>query len=140
MSFVEWTDDLSVGVEKFDDQHKDLVQMLNDLDDALQYGGTETKIGDVLKGLAAYVVTHFQDEEANFDELDYPGADAHRVEHKKFVDEVSLFIEGFEAGSKLLTMQVMQFLKEWLVHHIQETDKEFSSILAASGQQVKSRA
>ncbi len=133
---VEWDESLSVGVQDFDDEHKILIGMINDLHDAVLNHDRTLDLSDVLKSLGDYVKVHFSHEEKLFRELGYPDAETHCLEHATFVGEIDLFWNGLEKGQGTLSMQIIQFLKEWLVNHIQKSDKAytefFTKIIAGS--------
>ena len=63
MEKLKWDDSLSVNVEIIDDQHKRLIGMINDLQNALQEGRATQALNTILDGLADYTVYHFQAEE-----------------------------------------------------------------------------
>ncbi len=125
MALITWTDNLSVSVTEIDEQHKKLVTMINELNEAMQQGKGKHVIGNILMGLADYTGEHFSTEEKYFDQFKYPDSVAHKKEHQEFVAKVGDFIKEFDAGKVMLSVQVMGFLKEWLVKHIQGSDKGY---------------
>jgi hemerythrin len=133
MSLVEWSDDLSVQVVEIDEQHKKLVEMLNDLHEAMRAGRARDKLGEILDGLIQYAEYHFSTEEEYFDRLEYPDAEAHKREHRDFVKQVSEFKAGFDRGSVLLSVTVMNFLVDWAKYHIQGIDRSFGPSLNEHG-------
>jgi hemerythrin len=126
MALITWTDNLSVNVNEIDEQHKKLVMMINELNEAMQQGKGKDIIGNILIGLADCTGEHFSTEEKYFDQFKYPDSLVHTQEHQEFVERVGDFIKEFDAGKTMLSVQVMGFLKEWLVNHIQGSDKEYS--------------
>ena len=135
MSLVEWSDDLSVKVPELDEQHKGLVEILNDLHEAMRAGEAKEKLGDILDRLIHYAEVHFATEEKYFDRLDPSDAESHKREHREFVEQVREFKEGFDNGSVLLSVTVMNFLFDWARYHIQGVDK---SVEPQSGAQAES--
>src|SRR5208337_4187962 len=81
MALMAWSDKFSVNVAQFDEQHKKLVGMLNDLHDAMKQGKGSDVTGNVLSGLVQYVVTHFAAEEKLMKEHAYPEYLKHKMEH-----------------------------------------------------------
>ncbi|MBG0777164.1 MAG: bacteriohemerythrin [Desulfovibrionaceae bacterium] len=122
---IVWDDALSVGVASVDEQHKALVGMINDLHAAMRSGKAKTAVQDLVRGLQDYTVFHFGHEEQLFDQTGYPAAPAHKREHRAFVDKVKEFAEAFASGRASLTVEVMDFLKKWLINHINGTDKKY---------------
>jgi len=133
MAIIEWSPVYSVKVEKFDDQHKKLVDLINQLHDAMKSGQGNSAIGTVLQSLVAYTVTHFADEAKLLQANGYPDLVKHLGEHDKFVKQVVEFQKKFQDGTAMLTMTVLSFLKEWLVTHIQVEDKKYGIFLNAKG-------
>lgn len=134
MAFMDWSDSLDVGVESINEQHKKLVSMVNDLYDAVQKGQGAEALGATLDGLIDYTKTHFAYEEKLFDQTGYAEAGPHKQEHDKLCATVLDVQAKFKAGAgDTLSSEVMDFLKGWLVNHIQGTDKKYGPHLSASG-------
>ncbi len=129
MFVFPWLDKYSVGVQKIDEQHKKLVELLNELASAMAEGKGKTVLESVLKKLIDYTIFHFNDEEKYFDKIDYPEAAEHRVEHVKLIEKVNQFKADFDEGKIGLTIELMRFLKNWLINHIAGTDKELGILL-----------
>ncbi len=133
MSLIDWEEKYSVGIAEFDNQHKKLIDMLNDLYEAVKAGEGKSKMSEIIEGLVDYTIVHLKSEEAVFDKYDYPDREEHKAEHQKFVDEVAEFQKGFENGSVTLTVEVMNFMRNWLFSHIFHTDKKYSAFLMSNG-------
>ncbi len=134
MALMEWSDKFSVGVGEIDAQHKKLIVMVNDLHAAMGAGkGTEI-IGTILDDLIAYTGTHFAYEEQLFSKTNYPDEVAHKAEHAALVRDVVDIQSKYKSGAvMMLSMQVMDFLKNWLINHIQGTDKKYGPHLNSAG-------
>jgi hemerythrin len=130
---MEWSPALSVNVKQFDDQHKKLVNMVNDLHDAMKIGKGNEVLGKILDGLISYTASHFADEERLMTTHAYPGFSAHKVEHEKLVKQVLELQQKFRSGQPILTNNVMTFLKDWLVKHIQGDDKKYGIYFNSKG-------
>lgn len=134
MPLMEWNDKFSVGIEVFDSDHKTLVRMLNDLHDAVVAARSEAVLGKILRGLVAYTKTHFAREEQYMEKHGYPGLAEHRKQHVALTQQVLAVQQKYESGeTTVLGMEVMGFLKDWLVKHIQGTDSGYSEFLRARG-------
>lgn len=133
MPFVEWTDDFSVGVAEIDHDHKRLLGLLNDLNDAVEAGVGHHVLGAVMEGLILYVSYHFEHEEGLFLRANYPGYEKHRHQHLALTGTVKEIYEDFQTGSSdTLPVQVLEFLKSWLYTHILESDRAFGVYLYAN--------
>lgn len=133
MALMTWSPALSVQVKQFDDQHIKLVNMVNELHDAMKAGKGNEVLGKILNGLITYTATHFADEEKMMAQHAYPDAPAHKNEHGKLVKQVLELQENFKAGKAILTLNVMMFLKDWLVKHIQGDDRKYGAYLTTKG-------
>jgi len=87
------------------------------------------KSGEILKGLADYTAYHFNYEKNIFERYDYPETAEHLKIHKGLVDQVMDFKTQFEEGRAALTMDLMNFLTNWLKNHIMQTDKKYVPFL-----------
>ncbi|SIO35376.1 bacteriohemerythrin [Halodesulfovibrio marinisediminis] len=128
-----WNNDLSVGINSIDDQHKVLVSLINELHAAMKARRSHNELLDVIDNLKNYTVTHFGYEEDLFAKHGYPDTKEHVEQHRKFVSEVVDFENGVRSGKLTVTMDVMKFLKNWLTHHIKGTDKQYSGFLSSKG-------
>ena len=133
MALITWNDGYSVKVKQFDDQHKVLIKMINDLHDAMKERKTKETLEKIVEGLLDYTGTHFSAEEKEFDRLGYPETAAHKLEHKNFVDKVSQFGKDFDSGKVMLSIDIINFLRDWLIKHINGTDKKYSEFLNSKG-------
>jgi len=133
MALIEWHPGLSVKVNKLDDQHKKLVDLINQLHDAMKSGEGNMILGTALQSLIGYTKTHFTEEIALMRAHGYPELARHQAEHTAFVKQVQEFQNKFQSGDALLTLSTLSFLKEWLVKHIQGEDKKYGPFLNSKG-------
>lgn len=133
MALITWSDSLSVKVKQFDDQHKKLVDMVNQLFDAMKSGKGSQVMGDILKQLIAYTQTHFAAEERLMTQYAYPDYEAHKKEHNALVMQVLDLQKQFQEGKPVLTQNIMTFLRDWLSKHIQGDDKKYGIFFNGKG-------
>ena len=133
MSLFEWKDSYSVSVDKYDNQHKKLIGLINELHAAMSSGKAKDALSKILDELITYTKTHFADEEAEFKKHSYPGYLVQKNEHEKLTNEVVKFYEEFKNGKTNLSIEMISFLKDWLLNHILITDKKYSTFFAAKG-------
>ncbi|MGB9667589.1 MAG: bacteriohemerythrin [Thermosulfidibacteraceae bacterium] len=131
MGFMEWNEKFITGVREADEQHKRLVDLINELYDAMSQGKGSEVIDKILDELAKYADYHFKTEEGLMSKYGYPELEQHKREHEAFTKKVQEFIESRKGGSLTLTMKVMNFLKEWLTNHILGTDKKYGPFLTS---------
>jgi len=133
MAFITWKKEFEVGYVKVDDQHKELVRIINTLADAMSLGKGKEELGKVLHFLAEYTITHFKTEEDLMLASGYPGFTGHKKIHEDLLTQVRELVEKFDSGKSVLTVQVMNFLQDWLIKHIQGEDTKLAGFLKKTG-------
>lgn len=131
--FVVWSDEYSVGIESIDEQHKRLIDLINQLQTAVHYYTGDEYIDKALDDLVDYTKTHFSYEEGLMEQNGYADFDAHKLEHQAMIDKVSEAIESYHSDPDRAIEGIIQFLKEWLIAHINGTDKNYSTFLIEKG-------
>lgn len=124
---VGWNDSYKLGINSIDDQHKVLFGLINKL--YLAYGKSRSKaeLREVLVELLNYTKYHFGHEEKIFHRIGYASTQKHIEQHVKFINKVNSFKEEFERGDVSVALDVVHFLQDWLVSHIQRTDKAYAA-------------
>lgn len=133
MAFYPWTEDLQVGIAAIDGDHKKLVQLINDLHEAMTQGRGKAVLGKTLDDLIRYTQEHFQREEQLMQRAGYSDYARHKQEHEQLVQEVVALREKFNSGNLMLSVQVSGFLRDWLTNHIMKTDKKYEPTLKKLG-------
>ena len=133
MALFVWDTKYSVGVRELDSQHKVLVDLLNELFDAMQAGKTNDILGKIIKKLVDYTKTHFATEERYMQQYSYPDLASQKKEHEAFTAKVLAFQEQFDSGRMALSVSVTSFLKDWLVQHISGSDKKYGPFFNSKG-------
>jgi hemerythrin len=130
MSF-QWTDELSTGIDDIDAQHKELIMHVNTLIDACGNQKGQDDIGRYLGYLGEYVAYHFAAEEREMTCYHYSGLTAHEQEHEHFKKVVGNLNRDFaEHGAGVnVVLMTMRSSCDWLVNHINKTDKAMASYL-----------
>jgi len=127
---IEWSPALAVGYAEIDAQHQRLVEIANELNSAMHSGAGAAASGQVLNELVDYTVQHFGYEEGEMRKHRYPQSDAHKEAHRKLVEEVSAFKEKFDSGKAAISIELMAFIRDWLLNHILKVDKELAGYLS----------
>jgi hemerythrin len=133
MAFLDWQPNFSVSVKEIDDQHQYLISLINNLYAAMQSGQDREALGKLINQLVIYAAMHFAKEEHYFDLLGYPESDAHKREHDAFEMKVTEFEDNFKYGKQDMSIDVMNFLCNWLVDHIKGSDKKYGPFLNERG-------
>lgn len=133
MALLEWSNEYSVDVQSIDKQHMKLFVMLNALHDAMKSGTGSKLAPEILKSLVQYTREHFSNEESLMIRAHYPAFASHKAEHDKLTGEVVKMVRDFEAGKTVLSMDLLEFLRQWLQAHIAACDKKYTAHLQVAG-------
>ena len=137
MTSIQWTPDMSVGVESLDNDHKLLLSLVNQLDEAVRAGRGEEQVAGVLESLLDYTAFHFEREQALMEACGYPDADAHTHTHQVLKTQVMHIRERYLANPDTIhDREVLAFLKNWLTSHIMGRDKLYSPFMASRNDAV----
>jgi len=128
----EWKAEYSVGIGSIDGQHQNLFASARELYQAMNAGQGKAALARILDRLVQYTVVHFAQEERLMEECGYPDLQKHRQEHEALTKKVLAFQADYEYGRVAMSVQVLQFLRGWLEHHIQAEDKAYAPYLKAT--------
>jgi len=124
MAYFVWGDDLNIDLGPIDDDHRQLVDCVNQLHTATSEGRGQEVVAGILDSLIAYTQQHFDREERQMERYRFPHLDAHRLQHQRLMQEVQTLRAKFDAGSITVASQVSTLLRDWLSLHIRRHDKE----------------
>ena len=129
MAEIIWRETFNLGITKIDEQHKKLIEIINELYNAHRRGTGQAIMSEILDELVDYTNYHFSMEEDLFTQFDYPAKEAHKSEHSYFVEKISNLQLESKKGNLLLSLKTVDFLKDWTINHILGTDIEFANFL-----------
>ncbi|MFI3219501.1 MAG: bacteriohemerythrin [Methylococcales bacterium] len=134
-NFVEWSNELSVGIEEIDEQHKVLVNLINRLFDetVVHQAGTSVVMEEILHELIEYTVIHFAVEESLFRIFHYPETETHTRHHDELKAQVLDIQKKVKQGEAAVNTELLMFLKRWLTNHILQEDKLYAPFLLSQG-------
>lgn len=124
MSIV-WTKDLNTGIDVIDEQHKRIVDYINQLKTALHQSDGRL-VGSVLNELADYCISHLSFEESLMAEVHYPYLKPHKAMHDMFVKRLEKLQEKYDQGEDVAA-QLHDMLSTWLIHHIKKVDMAYAT-------------
>lgn len=134
MPLLEWNEDLSIGIDSIDAEHKAFFTHINNLYEAIQFGKAAGILLPLLDELITYSVAHFSHEEEYMFATNYPDFEMHKEEHAKLRRKLmELEIKSQDHTSVGLSNEAFAFLKDWLTHHVLNVDKKLADHLKAQG-------
>ncbi|MBU6298919.1 MAG: hemerythrin family protein [Alphaproteobacteria bacterium] len=133
-SYMTWTDAFSIGVVQFDEEHKQLIELVNELHDSICAGTTGETLKRIYDALVAHTVAHFDHEEEYFDAMHYPRAGQHKAMHEHLKRALIAFHEKIgRKDSARVAEEMLRFLGDSLGHHIHGEDKKYGAFLNQHG-------
>ena len=133
MSFVVWESKLNLGIRKIDEDHQSLVDILNKTYNAIILDSQPAELEAIIEKLADYTTYHFTAEERLMTEHSFSGRNHHFLEHEAFSRNVLDFQDKCSRGESEIAMDVLVFLRGWLVNHILKVDREYAAFLINKG-------
>jgi hemerythrin-like metal-binding protein len=135
MPKIQWTDDLSVGIDLIDQQHQMLIERINDVSAAVEAHHGVERIAKTLDFLVEYTDFHFSTEEKHMTAHSYPGLEAHHAKHKELKDTLRDLEQDFreEGATYALAESLNTLLGNWLIKHIKAVDVPFGTFLKERG-------
>lgn len=128
---IEWEPAWNLGIEVIDSQHRRWVEIFNSLEGAFLAGKSMTDLQTtVFKEMLDYTHFHFAEEERLMAESDYPAFSAHRRLHKDFDSLIYSHFRSHDRGETILTSEMLQLMRNWLITHIQNEDQKIAAFLA----------
>ena len=127
---IEWKDQYSVGVKGIDNQHKQLIVLINVLNETTQSGALTTALlNSIISQLTHYTKYHFTYEEVLFRKYNYSETKEHTNEHQNFVKKIEAFAQ---VKPEEISDQILEFLNNWLITHILKSDMKYAELFQKS--------
>lgn len=131
--FLHWDDAYSTGIEAIDNDHRRLLNLVNQFQTAIHYPTGETFEREALDALVDYTKTHFAREEALMEQYDYPDYAAHKQEHQRMIAKVEELMARYSKAPARTLEEALLFLKKWLIEHIGGTDQQYAGFFRSKG-------
>ncbi|MGR3293647.1 MAG: bacteriohemerythrin [Candidatus Scalindua sp.] len=130
---IEWKDKYSVGVSIIDEEHKKLIEIINNVIVAKQHNNNQNELLKILNEMVEYANTHFKTEETYMIKFRYPEYQYHKEEHLDFSVKAIAYESRVVNGDVHVATEILEYLKSWLVEHIQRTDKKYTDCFNKNG-------
>jgi hemerythrin len=132
-TIFRWTIGYAVGIRKIDEEHQRLFGFAENLHKAMLEGkGTEVLV-NLHRDLINYTGYHFAHEEQLMERIGYPAYRQHVQEHESLRSRVRAIQDRLASGEITMTIEVMQFLRGWLDHHITTSDYRIGRYMKTRG-------
>jgi hemerythrin len=133
VAYLDWSDHFSVNINEIDEQHRKLMEMINTLHEAMvaRQGREAQKI--IIAAMVDYAHNHFALEERYMRESTFPWYATHKLEHEAFTVKALELQKKVSNDGFVLTLEILNFLKDWLQEHILGTDMQYVEHLNRHG-------
>jgi hemerythrin-like metal-binding protein len=125
MELFAWTDKLKTGIPKIDEQHKRLIDLINELNEAMRLGKGKQVVEQVLIGLKEYTEYHFGFEVSALERNKYPKVEEQKKEHASYVSKLQELTLQHKRNELGISIDVMNFVSDWIRDHIMKEDMKY---------------
>ena len=134
METVQWSEKFSVGVRELDQQHQQLIKLLNRLISTQGTINTHSEtVSDTLMAMPRYAQEHFKTEESLMETYGFPGLERQKIQHRDFRKKTVSLSTATYLGVGQIPEALLVYLADWWVHHILEEDMAYRSFFKGKG-------
>lgn len=131
MNSISWKSEYDIGIREIDEQHRKLVDMLVELQQAVMSEDCDGDIGARLMTFVKLIKTHLHDEESLMRRISFSGYEEHKRQHEHLIEQFVLLLQRLRSGDDLTPADLVEFMRRWLIDHIVEEDAEIGKELHA---------
>jgi hemerythrin len=133
MALITWSGKYSVGVKNLDDQHKEVINLLNELHAAMLKGQAQSVAGDLLPKIQRHAREHFSAEERLMESTKFPGLAEQRTEHSALLAKIEDYAARHKRGDSSVYLELLNFMRDWMTNHMQKVDKKYTTWMNEHG-------
>lgn len=122
MSLIEWKEQYSLGVAEVDHEHRELIELINELYASLEQAHSDLAVADFLGELYARISAHFALEEKIMRDNRYDEYDDHKADHERLLDRIRDLMDDYEDGVYVDVGQFGKHLDDWFTEHFRTRD------------------
>ncbi|WP_198969829.1 bacteriohemerythrin [Xylophilus sp. ASV27] len=128
MAYFEWADDMVIDGGPIDQDHRHLVDLVNELHTATSHGTGRSVVASILSRTIESTREHLVREEELMARMAFPDLEAHKQVHAAFMEKLLQLQRRLDDGSITVASQLSEVLRDWLSLHIRRHDKEFQRL------------
>ena len=129
MALLEWKEEYATGIDDVDDEHRDLIDVINRLHELLLADDARLTVPAFFARLIDGVSAHFALEERIMSESAYPDREAHRADHERLLDEMRDLVQAFANAEEVDSVDLAMRLEPWFSHHFATHDLRLHTTL-----------
>ena len=122
---IKWDNSMDTGIELIDDDHKTLIKLINQLQNATQYNVDDKSIDTIMDKLINYTKYHFDREEFLMRNNNYPDYENHKKLHEDMIAKMAECMKKYKDDPNHTIDDALNFLTNWLIKHIKGNDREY---------------
>ena len=122
---IQFDDKIRTGITQVDEQHAQLIEIYNELDDAFRQGKAHRQMSEILARLYQYTKEHFRDEERLLERHGFGDLAHHRHEHERLAKKLRKFVVRYRRSDERISAEVVEVVRAWIHDHIMECDHEY---------------
>ena len=122
MSLITWRDEFSVGVSAVDHEHREMIGLINELDDAMGTDADHATVVAALGEIYARIAAHFALEEKIMRDANYKRFAAHKQDHEMLLDELLDVVDSVDDGGRYDRVELSRTLDRWFSDHFRTHD------------------
>lgn len=131
-AFIAWSEDLCIGIRRFDEEHERLAAFISHLYTTMILRRDKVLSRQIFERLILETRRHFDAEEALMQDLGYPDWQTHVAEHAQLLADAEELARNYDLGH-ISALALPAFLKKWLLHHIETSDRAYIEFFKANG-------
>ena len=133
MEIIKWRESYETGIPSMDQQHRVLIDLINQLYTMMREKSSEDELGSILQRCLDYGEEHLQTEEALLEQHGYPEMEQHIAHHQKFFKTIEDLKQQYGEQEGEVTPEIYKFLRTWWIDHIVAEDKKYGPYLKEKG-------
>ncbi len=122
MRLIEWKDEFAVGIPAVDYEHRELIDMINDLYTSMLRPGSRNAVADFLGEIYAKIAAHFALEERIMRDRKYDRYEDHKRDHERLLDEIRDIMDSYEDDTTFDERMLEARLTPWFTEHFKTHD------------------
>ena len=123
MALIEWREEFNTGISEVDHEHKEIVDLINELHEAMGEDASQDEIGRFLGDVFSKISSHFALEETVMRKHNYDEYDDHKSDHEKLLDDLRDIMDDVEEGTgENYKTALAESVRDWFVNHFKTKD------------------
>jgi hemerythrin len=128
-----WKKEYELHDKLYDEQAKKFLGIINQMKKIIAGGVEGRDISDIFFQLTYYYEQYMIREEINMKKLNYDELESHMDSHRKFIDRILAFREGYERGDNDVYDEMYFYLEKWFDDHLMVEDRSAVDYISGTG-------